>query len=226
MSLWGNPLLLSGGSDAPDPVPGTALLSPYGAASYRLVGGRVLTGFHKTYGYLAPADAAGNWRDFDWSGAWEIGCAFSQGDTSGNFTLFGELNSTSRFADVPGAELAGATLGRGISTAGATTWSNWYNFSGVTISADKWFFFRMAYDPSTMTLTSALSDDFSAFTSHSLTLSAHPYHSASYKLGFGGLMRSDAHTKASGRLDLWNTYIKVNGALAWGAYTGAFPEEG
>ena len=225
MSVWGTPLL-TGGGDGAAPSLSPMLLSPYGAASYRLVGGRVLTGFHNNYGFLAPADDSGAWLDVDWSGAWEIGCAFSQGDVSGHFVLFGEENSTSRSSDVPGAEVNGTTLGRGVSTSGGTAWAHWYNFSGVTIGADRWFFFRLTYEPATKPLTSALTGDFSDYVTHSVTLSAHPYHNASYRLGFGGLMRSGVFSKASGRLDLWNTYIKVNGALVWGAYTGAFPTEG
>ena len=222
MSVWGNPLLISRGQECP-PTLSPMLLSPYGATSYRLVGGRVLTGFHRTYGFLAPADASGNWLDVDWSGDWEIGCAFSQGDTNGHFVLFGEENSTSRSSDVPGTEVNGTTLGRGVSTNGGTAWADWYNFSDVTIGANSWFF-RLAYDPTTKTLTSALTGDFSDYATYIITLSAHPYHSSAYKLGFGGLMRSAVFSKASGRLDLWNTYIKANGTLIWGAYTGSFPE--
>ena len=153
---------------------GQLKLSPFYLANYTTYkpyfDGRTLTGFEATRCYIAPENTTG--YAVNWSGKWEIGCAFMQKDTTGNFCLFGRMDS-SDYASVPSAELIGTRLWRGISTSGGTTWTDGYNFD-ATISANKWFFVRISYDPDTMILRSELTDDFITFATHDYQMSSPP----------------------------------------------------
>lgn len=202
----------------------TMLLCPYGASStaFRLVDNRVLTGFHNLYGFIAPSDISGNWLIFDWREKWEIGCAFLKSKSSGNYTLFGEESNNTRWADIPSAEISESTLGFGVSTVGNNTWTIWINFN-TSIQLDKWYFMTFAYDPSTKIVTGRLTDDFQTYETHTQQLEDDPYYNSTYKLGFGGLMRQQAHANGAGDMDLFNTYIKINDVITWGHFTGAFP---
>ena len=204
-----------GGSEAI----GKTLLSPGAASEYGIVNGRIVTGFNASYGFVAPANNSG-WLDVDWTGAWEIGVAFKVDNTSGNFALFGNESATTDFSSVPSIELLGDGLAYGISSQS----DSWGVFAWVkqNLSANTWYFVTMSYDPNTMIVTCRITTDFVNYEQVTYTMTAAPYHSSNRKIGFGGMTKDQAHTKTGAYIDMYNCYIKYEGTMVWGAYSGEF----
>ena len=220
---------VSGGGGSVTPLfTNKTLLNPNYSQTFALVDGRIVTGFHATYGFIAPYNGTA-WMDFDWTNDWEIGVAFKVATTSGNFSLFGVENNTSYYAACPGAEVINGSIGFGVSASR----DSWTLFDYIpssqgntkySVQSDKWYFLSLSYDSTAQKVTAKITDDFESWATKEDAFTQTPYTNSSYKIGFGGLIKNSGHTQASACIDLYNTYIKTNGAIAWGCFTGELPE--
>lgn len=189
--------------------------------------GRIVTGFSTSL-HVVPMKAQNPSQtlDVDWSGSWEIGCAFNYADdtVNQNFCIWGVGNSGSRYADIPVAEVMQQKLCFGISSVGNTTWDNWFDVANLDIAVGQWYFCSMSYDPSTKTVHYTCTSDFQNYYEiPDYVMANDPYYNSSKYLAFCGLLRSNNFILRKGQIDLYNTYIKVNGQIVWGMFTGEFP---
>jgi hypothetical protein len=188
--------------------------------------GRILQGFVQMSGYHAlPLGSDGAWLDIDWSKSFEIGIAFKYTVADTNQTLFGSGIGNASYYKCPVIMLhpASQQFEIDISTTGNSwdmTMSQTVTYASLTVNT--WYFLKMTFDQSTMSLVVQISDDFSTWdTLLSITMSAAYYHDTA-SLCFGGFVQNSSFSSNNLLIDTFNTYIKGDG-VSWGASTGAFP---
>ena len=192
------------------------------SGSIKTTDGRVLSGFASMSGYHArPLDASGNWLDVDWSKDFEIGVAFkfTAFPTYQGITGDGNYNSW-RKAPRMDYDNSEGKIDLCVSSDGSTLAIDAYLDYSLVIN--KWYFIKLKFVQSTMTLTVDITEDFSTFTSlYNNTMASAPYHDAA-SLCFGGDAQQSNMASNTFLIDTFNTYIKGDGA-DWGAFTGVFP---
>lgn len=184
---------------------------------------RIVKNFSASYP-LIPADENNAWLDVDWSETWEIGCAFKVTDLTGNFALFGVCSNATSFSAAPSVEYMASehNIGFGISTNKTNAWTM-FNIIKENVIADTWYFIKCGFNLNTMKVYADITEDFINWEHHEYELEQTPIHNNSSRLGFGGLVKNNSHVSAFGMIDLFNTYIKVNGTMLFGAYSESFP---
>lgn len=187
-----------------------------------LADGRYLSGFASMSGYGAfPRDAEGDWLDVDWSDDFEIGIRFKLTSLSNMQTFFGDGGNGSYYkAPIFGWYQPDQKLWIGISNNGSSLALD--QELTYAISADVWYFAKMIFIKSTLSLKMLITTDMVNFTTlYDNTLSSAPYHDAAL-LCLGGRARSASEASDTCIIDTYNTYIKdSSGSIVWGAYKGA-----
>ena len=198
-------------------------------STLKISDGRILQGFANMTSYHArPLDTSGNWLDVDWSKSFEIGIAFKYTVADTNQTLFGSGIGGAQYYKCPMIMLhpASQQFEIDISTTGNSwdmTMSQTVTYASLTINT--WYFLKMIFNQSDMSLVIQISDDFSTWdTLLSITMSAAYYHDAA-SLCFGGFVQNSSFSSNNLLIDTFNTYIKDDsGEVIWGAYAGTFDD--
>lgn len=195
------------------------------SGSIKTTDGRVLSGFASMNGYHArPLDESGNWIDVDWSESFEIGVAFKFTAFPAYQGITGDGNNNSwRKAPRMDYDNSEGKIDLCISSDGSTLAIDAYLDYSLVIN--KWYFVKLKFVKSTMTLTVDITEDFIIYTNlYNNTMAAAPYHDAA-SLCFGGDAQQSNMTSNTFLVDTYNTYIKDDtGSIIWGTYAGAFDD--
>jgi len=195
------------------------------ATNPKVNNGRILSGFANMNGYHSrPLDESGNWIDVDWSESFEIGVAFKFTAFPAYQGITGDGNNNSwRKAPRMDYDNSEGKIDLCISSDGSTLAIDAYLDYSLVIN--KWYFVKLKFVKSTMTLTVDITEDFIIYTNlYNNTMAAAPYHDAA-SLCFGGDAQQSNMTSNTFFIDTYNTYIKDDtGSIIWGAYAGAFDD--
>lgn len=170
---------------------------------------------------IFPNDKNGVRVKLDYTDTFEIGFAIKAPNlTSGLYYLY--HGTGSQYANTPTFGVNRGLPYMFISKTGGTAQDYDIPFNGESMQNNTWYFVRFGFDKNTMTFYGEYTTDFEAWIRRSAIMDGLPFDGHDND-GFV-VGDQDRYNNPSITVDMRNTYLKQNGQIIWGNFTGSFPD--